>query len=173
MIAKQSIRSSRTSRRAITERINAAFETGDIAEICHAIEIGTRQHNVADLARRAGINRISLYRAFSGSEKHPNFSTVLNVLHAVGLQLHVTMRQSVEPQKTNRDPSRMSVRPACALAWPPCSPVELVRCAAFLRPPMPCRPVARRDDEMRSTLSCRLCCLRPVVTLLPPWRRWR
>ena len=73
-LAKRSVRSSRENRRAIAERINAAFETGDIAEICRAIEVATRQHNVADLARRAGIERTSLYRAFAGGEKHPNYS---------------------------------------------------------------------------------------------------
>jgi len=95
-IGKRSIRS-RASRRAIAERINAAFETGDISEICHAIEASTRRYNIAELARRAGIERTSLYRAFSGGEKHPNFSTVLNVLHAMGLQLQVTMCQSAQP----------------------------------------------------------------------------
>jgi probable addiction module antidote protein len=75
-IAKRSARS-RTSRRAIAERINAAFEAGDIVDICHAIGAAIRQHNVTDLARRADIERTSLYRAFAG-EQHPNFSTVLN-----------------------------------------------------------------------------------------------
>jgi probable addiction module antidote protein len=83
-IAKRSGRS-RASRRAIAERINAALKTGDIAEICRAIEIGTRRHNVADLARRAGINRVSIYRAFSKRGKASKFSTV-------------TMRQNVQPR---------------------------------------------------------------------------
>ena len=95
-IAKRSIRA---NRRAIAERINAAFETGDIAEICRTIEVAIRQHIVADLARRAGIERTSLYRAFAGGEKHPNFSTVLNVLHAMGFQLHVTLRQNARASK--------------------------------------------------------------------------
>ena len=92
----RSIRSYQPGRRATAERLNAAFETGDIAVICRAIEVEIRQHSVAELARRAGIVRTSLYRAFSGADKHPNFSTVLNVLDAMGLQMHVTTRQKVE-----------------------------------------------------------------------------
>jgi probable addiction module antidote protein len=81
----------------MAERINAAFEAGDIVDICHAIGAATRQHNITDLARRAGIERTNLYRAFAGGEKRPNFSTVLNVLHAMGLELHVTIRRNAQP----------------------------------------------------------------------------
>ncbi|MGY8662163.1 addiction module antidote protein [Bradyrhizobium sp. UFLA05-109] len=100
MIAKQSIRSSRTNRRVIAERINGALETGDIVEICHAIGAATRQHNIADLARRAGIERTSLYRAFAGEEKHPNFSTVLHVLGAMGFELRVIARQNAQARNS-------------------------------------------------------------------------
>ena len=81
----------------MAERISAAFEAGDIVDICHAIGAATPQHNIMDVARRAGIERTSLDRAFAGGKKQPNFSTVLNVLHAMGLQLHVTMRQNAQP----------------------------------------------------------------------------
>jgi len=104
MIAKQSIRSSRTNRRVIAERINGALETGAIVEICHAIGAATRQHNIADLARRAGIERTSLYRAFAGREKHPNFSTVLNVLNAMGFELQVTTRESAQVTGVRAEP---------------------------------------------------------------------
>jgi len=58
-IAKLSIGSSQMTRRVIAERINAAFETGDIAEICHAIEAATRQHNVV----RASKGQASIARS--------------------------------------------------------------------------------------------------------------
>jgi probable addiction module antidote protein len=90
MIAKQSIRPSRTSRRVIAERINGALEKGDIVEICQAIGAATKQHNMSHLARRAGIERPTLYRAFAGREKRPNFTTVINVLRAMGFELRVT-----------------------------------------------------------------------------------
>ena len=99
-LAKRSVRSSRENRRAIAERINAAFETGDIANICHAIGTGARQHNLADLARRAGIERTTLYRAFASGKAHPNFSTVLIVLHAMGFELHVTLPPHAQARQT-------------------------------------------------------------------------
>ncbi|MDE5446360.1 putative addiction module antidote protein [Bradyrhizobium sp. CSA207] len=73
----------------------AAFEAGDIADICRAIEDATRLHNISELARRSGIVRTSLYRAFAGGKAHPNFSTVLSVLHAMGFQLHVTCARTL------------------------------------------------------------------------------
>ena len=64
-----------------------------IAEICKAIGVVAHRHNISDIAKKAGIERSSLYRAFAGSPKHPNFKTVLNVLDAMSFQLHVTARR--------------------------------------------------------------------------------
>ena len=72
--------------------LNHAFETSDVAEICKAIGVVAHRHNVSDIAKKSGIERSSLYRAFAGSPKHPNFKTVLSVLDAMGFQLHVTLR---------------------------------------------------------------------------------
>jgi hypothetical protein len=52
----------------------------------------THRHNISDIAKKAGIERSSLYRAFAGSPTHPKFKTVLSVLDAMGFQLHVTAR---------------------------------------------------------------------------------
>jgi probable addiction module antidote protein len=73
--------------------LNHAFETSDIAEICKAIGVVAHRHNISDIAKKAGIKRSSLYRAFAGSPTHPNFKTVLSVLDAMGFQLHVTARR--------------------------------------------------------------------------------
>jgi probable addiction module antidote protein len=78
--------------RESADYLNHAFETSDIAEICKAIGVVTHRHNVSDIAKKAGIQRSSLYRAFVGSPKHPNFMTVQGVLDALGFQLHVTAR---------------------------------------------------------------------------------
>jgi probable addiction module antidote protein len=72
--------------------LNHAFETSDIAEICKAIGVVAHRHNISDIAKKAGIKRSSLYRAFAGSPTHPNFKTVLSVLDAMGFQLHVSAR---------------------------------------------------------------------------------
>ena|SRR6266480_6261189 len=78
--------------RESADYLNHAFETSDIAEICKAIGVVTHRHNISDIAKKAGIERSSLYRAFAGSPNHPNFKTVLSVLDAMGFQLHVTVR---------------------------------------------------------------------------------
>ena len=82
-----------SNRRAVADCINRAFETLDIAEICQAIGAATRLHNISDIAKKAGIERPSVYRAFSGKKKFPNFNTVLNVLDAMGFQLQVRVRR--------------------------------------------------------------------------------
>jgi probable addiction module antidote protein len=80
------------SPRESADYLNHAFETSDIAEICKAIGAVTHCYNISDIAKKAGIERSSLYRAFAGRPKHPNFKTVLSVLDAMGFQLHVTAR---------------------------------------------------------------------------------
>src|ERR1700682_5262552 len=80
-----------SSRREIVANMNRAFETSDIAAICHAIRSATRLHNISDIASRAGMERPSIYRAF-GCRQSPNLSTLLGVLDAMGFPLKVTQR---------------------------------------------------------------------------------
>src|SRR4030095_3895931 len=79
-------------RQAAAYCINQALEKSDIAEICHALAAATHLYNIADLARKSGLARPSIHRAFAGDPKKPNFATVLNVLDAMGFRLHVTVR---------------------------------------------------------------------------------
>jgi len=81
------------SRRDAADAINRAFESSDITEVCQAIGSALRDYNVSDIANECGIARQTLYRAFVGGLRHPNFTTVLTVLDALGLQLHVTVRR--------------------------------------------------------------------------------
>ena len=79
-------------RQAAAACINRALSKSDIAEICHAIGAPTRLYNISDLAQKSGLARPSLHRAFAGDPKKPNFTTVFNVLDAMGFRLHVTVR---------------------------------------------------------------------------------
>jgi probable addiction module antidote protein len=81
-----------SNRSDIVDRINRAFAASDISAICHAIGDATRLHNISEIAREAGMERTSIYRAFAGA-KLPNFATVLKVLDAMGFQLKVTQRR--------------------------------------------------------------------------------
>jgi probable addiction module antidote protein len=90
-----------SSPRESADYLNRAFATSDTAQICQAIGVVTHLHNISTIAKKAGIERTSLYRAFAGGSQHPNFKTVLSVLDAMGFQLHVTAR-SGEPQRQAR-----------------------------------------------------------------------
>ena len=96
-MSKKTVRSAprpQSSRRqAAADCINRAFAKSDIAEICHAIGAATRLYNISDLAQKSGLARPSIHRAFAGDPKKPNFTTVLNVLDAMGLRLRVTVRR--------------------------------------------------------------------------------
>jgi probable addiction module antidote protein len=59
-----------------TDMVSAAL--GDIA----------RARGMTEIAREAGLGRESLYKALS-PEGNPEFATVMKVLRALGLSLHV------------------------------------------------------------------------------------
>jgi probable addiction module antidote protein len=70
--------------------INAAFHSKDVNEIAKAIGAATKAQNFSDVARRAGIARPSLYRAFDREGAYPNMTTVVRTLDAMGLELKVS-----------------------------------------------------------------------------------
>jgi probable addiction module antidote protein len=68
--------------------ISHALATSDIVRISLGIRDVILLHSIPDLAKISGVERQSLYRAFGGKH-YPQFTTVLNVLDAMGLQLKV------------------------------------------------------------------------------------
>lgn len=70
------------------EYINDALEEGNLAEVLLAIKNVTQAHNVASVARDAGLSRPSLYKALA-EDGNPQFSTIQKVIEAVGLRLRV------------------------------------------------------------------------------------
>jgi probable addiction module antidote protein len=106
-MAKKSVRTARhpqsSRRQAAADLINQAFKKSDVAEICHAIGAATRLYNISDLAQKSGLARPSLHRAFAGVPIKPNFTTVFNVLDAMGFQLHVTVRRGVAAARLKSD----------------------------------------------------------------------
>lgn len=69
--------------------LEAAFEDGDPSLISHALGVVARARGMAEIARRTGLGRQNLYKALS-PDGHPEFSTVLSVVRALGLKLTVT-----------------------------------------------------------------------------------
>ncbi|NOY94509.1 MAG: putative addiction module antidote protein [Deltaproteobacteria bacterium] len=70
--------------------LEACFEdgAGDAAVIAKALGDVARARGMTEVARDAGLSRESLYKALSG-ERSPSFDTILRVIRALGLSLHV------------------------------------------------------------------------------------
>jgi probable addiction module antidote protein len=68
------------------EYISAALETGDATFVRDAVGTVARARGMSDIARAAGLNRESLYKAL-GEKGNPEFGTMLGVLRALGLEL--------------------------------------------------------------------------------------
>ncbi len=73
--------------------LEAALEEGDPALVAAALGDIARAKGMAQISRKTGLGRESLYKALS-SEGNPEFATVLKVVRALGLQLHATTKQA-------------------------------------------------------------------------------
>jgi probable addiction module antidote protein len=92
-MSEKSDKSTARSPLNIESHINKALKSSDISAICSAIGDAARQHTVSGIAKKSGMKRSTIYRAFSGGAHHANFKTVLNVLNAMGLELKVFRRR--------------------------------------------------------------------------------
>jgi probable addiction module antidote protein len=82
--------------------ITAALETGDPDFVRDALGLVARARGMGAIAKSAGLNRESLYKAL-GDAGNPEFSTILRVLRAMGLTL------SAHPMETARTPRKRRV----------------------------------------------------------------
>jgi len=87
-----------TTPEAQAEFITAALETGDAAYVRDAVGVVARARGMAEIAKAAGLNRESLYRAL-GSAGNPEFSTMLRVLDALGIALTARANTPRKPAK--------------------------------------------------------------------------
>ena len=65
---------------------------GDAAFIAKALGDIARAKGMSQVAEDAGLSRESLHKALSG-ERNPDFTTILKVIGAPGLKLHVEARR--------------------------------------------------------------------------------
>jgi probable addiction module antidote protein len=73
----------------ISERLSGVFDTGEMTLITKALSENLRaQKNVVTFAKKANLNRVSLYRAFT-DPRVPKLGTVLGFLKALRLRLAV------------------------------------------------------------------------------------
>ena len=66
--------------------ITSALETGDADFVRDALGIVARARGMAEIAKNAGLNRESLYKAL-GETGNPEFATVMRIVRALGLKL--------------------------------------------------------------------------------------
>ena len=66
--------------------ITAALETGDADFVRDALGLVARARGMSQIAKTAGLNRESLYKAL-GESGNPEFATVMRIMRAIGLTL--------------------------------------------------------------------------------------
>ncbi len=71
--------------------LEAALEDGDATVIAAALGDVARARGMSLVAAESGLGRESLYKALSAAG-NPQLATVLSVLRALGLRLHVSPR---------------------------------------------------------------------------------
>ena len=74
---------------AISAYVEEALATEDPAFIARALGTVARARGMAQIAKKAGLSRESLYKALS-AEGNPEFGTVIRVMHALGLKFSVS-----------------------------------------------------------------------------------
>jgi probable addiction module antidote protein len=79
--------------------IAVALETGDPDFARDALGIVARARGMAEIAKTAGLNRESLYRAL-GETGNPEFATVMRIMRAMGLTL--TARSAARTRTSKR-----------------------------------------------------------------------
>ncbi len=73
----------------IAAYLEAALQDGDPQLVAAALGDIARAKGMSQVARDAGLGRESLYKSLSSSG-NPELATVLKVISALGLELHVT-----------------------------------------------------------------------------------
>ncbi|MCW5206934.1 putative addiction module antidote protein [Desulfobulbus sp. F5] len=72
----------------INDYMNNAYMDGDPRVFLVALGYLAKKQGMAEVAKKAGLNRESLYKALAG-EGNPRFSTVNKVIKALGCKLAV------------------------------------------------------------------------------------
>lgn len=89
-----------TTAEAQAEFVAAALETGDADYVRDAVGVVARARGMTEIAKSAGLNRESLYKAL-GNDGNPAFGTIVGVLKALGLELTARVAAR-KPKRTAR-----------------------------------------------------------------------
>src|SRR5262245_65438578 len=81
--------------------IATALESGDPDFVRDALGLVARARGMGEIAKNAGLNRESLYKAL-GESGNPEFGTVIRVLQAMGLTLSARPATTPRARKKRR-----------------------------------------------------------------------
>jgi probable addiction module antidote protein len=81
--------------------IAAALETGDADFVRDALGLVAKARGMGEIAKNAGLNRESLYKAL-GETGNPEFGTVMRIVRALGLTLSARPAVSTRPSRRRR-----------------------------------------------------------------------
>jgi probable addiction module antidote protein len=81
--------------------ITAALETGDADFVRDALGIVAKARGMGAIAKSAGLNRESLYKAL-GETGNPGFGTVMRIVRALGLTLAARPAAPARTRKKRR-----------------------------------------------------------------------
>ena len=94
--------------------IAAALESGDADFVRDALGLVARARGMAGIAKKAGLNRESLYKAL-GETGNPEFGTVMRIVRALGLTLSAHPATRGQTSKRRRVASRTGSAPTPAI----------------------------------------------------------
>ena len=81
--------------------IAVALESGDADFVRDALGLVARARGMSGIARKAGLNRESLYKALGGTG-NPEFATVMRIIRTLGLTLSARPATSSQASKRRR-----------------------------------------------------------------------
>jgi probable addiction module antidote protein len=84
------------TKRDVVGYLNAVLEYGDPALTRKALNDISRSHGITEIAKETGMSRTSLYKAFA-PDGNPSFTTVVEVLKAMGVSLSAHKSEHLEP----------------------------------------------------------------------------
>ncbi len=81
--------------------ITAALESGDADFVRDALGVVAKARGMGEIAKSAGLNRESLYKAL-GETGNPEFGTVMRIVRALGLTLAARPAATARTRKKRR-----------------------------------------------------------------------
>ena len=72
----------------VAEYLAAAFETGDLSDVTHALSTIARARGMTEVSRTSGLARGSLYKAI-GEGANPTLATLMSLMSALSVTLSV------------------------------------------------------------------------------------